>query len=796
MSLRDRFALHWRGSGGLSEGTGAERVAERERGAIVELSRGTAAAPAPREPTLDRHVSPRPGLASPSRTGPAERLVSAPELRARGTAYGHGVYRLFVRGRAARGPLELPRVSGVDVTLTRGPLELQRVSGVDVTLTGELSPRPVAAPTRREPSSISDEPAATRSDPAIPRNEVVTPRPAAPLDPHDFGPDRGGYLRRVVLWPHAQPRPALLGGALARLELPDRSRCAAMLPGLLARAAPAGSAAPVVFLDVETTALDRGAGAIAFMIGIAVLVDGGLQIEQWILTRLSSEGAMLTDLLTRLATLAGAGAVLSTFNGASFDLPLLRARLRRAGLSSLALERPHLDLLPPARRMWRGNGADCRLGTLERTQLGVRRVHDIAGHEIPAVFWAWLRRPDDHEVQAVMRRVADHNLADLVTLPALAAALHAAITAPADLDAAVRAAEHHLAAGRRREALALLERWHPRVAPSAQRRRALLLAADLLRREPASRGRAAQLWAEVCRISPATPPRMRPSPSISSTTLATQRGRWRSPARRRPRAPVAWSASSASSSLACRPPPRVRERVLWAASWLPVAGLSGASRAGFRAAGACTLAAGPLPVRCAGVARAVSVGLTCSAHPGSWSRRSPAAASASRSAAAWPWCPSSSRPTSPASSRAARDASATSSAATTASIATTSRRAPATPRATTPARPAAAGSRSTRSSAPTRTAPPPSRPSSSAVRACSRPSPSRPPSCSSPASPPPRATASASATPRRATPSCWAARSARSPSRSSPACCSAALAAATTAPSTSTTTASACASAS
>ena len=518
MSLRNRFAVHWRGASGMPEGTGAEAAAaaEGEQVARAKLSRGTAAAPGPREPALDGHASQRPEAAS--RNGPAERLVTAPELRARGTAYGHGVYRLFVRGRAARGPRELPRVSDVDPSAFRSAAPPR-----------EFPPGPERELTRRGPPSIGREPVTPRSAPAIPRDEATTPRgaaaiqrdeaatprsaPAVPrdeaaaLDPdrHDFGPDRGGYLRRVVLWPHAQPRPALLGGALARLELPDRTRCAAMLPGLLARAAPAGSAAPVVFLDVETTALDRGAGAIAFMIGIAVLIDGGLQIEQWILTRLSSEAAMLADLLTRLGALVGAGAVLSSFNGASFDLPLLRTRLRRAGLSSLALERPHLDLLPPARRMWRGNGADCRLGTLERTQLGVRRTHDIAGHEIPAVFWAWLRRPDDHEVQAVMRRVADHNLADLVTLPALAAALHAAITTPIDLDAAVRAAEHHLSAGRRGEALALLERWHPRVAPLAQRRRALLLTADLLRREPASRGRAAQLWAEVCRISPGDP---------------------------------------------------------------------------------------------------------------------------------------------------------------------------------------------------------------------------------------------------------------------------------------------------
>ncbi len=464
MSLRERFALHGRG--------------------VVELPRETAKDTPPTQ-TLPA-VQAEAARSGAGRSGPAERLVVAPELRARGTAYGHGVYRLFVRGRAPRESFELPRVSGVDPSIAssqapRGEVAVSRVAA-----------SPVAASTATSPTRAPEMPPAT-----------VVPDPLA------FGPDLGGYLRRVVHWPHAHAaRPALLGGALARIELPALGACQAMLPRLLAR--PIASTHPqLVFLDVETTALDRGAGALAFMVGLAVLVDGGVSVEQWILTRLSCEAAMLTDLLARLTALAGAGAVLGSFNGASFDLPLLRTRMRRAGLCVAALERPHLDLLPPARRMWRGHGSDCRLVTLERTQLAVRRVHDIEGHEIPAVFWAWLRRPDDPEVQAVMRRVADHNLADLVTLPALAAALYARITAPPDLDTAIRAAEHHLAAGRRGEALALLERWQAAAirpgAPPAQRRRALLLTAELLRRDPGSRARAAQIWAEVCRISPGDP---------------------------------------------------------------------------------------------------------------------------------------------------------------------------------------------------------------------------------------------------------------------------------------------------
>jgi len=400
---------------------------------------------------------------------PVMPVITTPDTsRVRGEAYVHGVYRLFVRGQARR---TSPVVAAASL-----PARVPAVATV-------VAPAPV----------VSSSPARA-SAPAI----VATQAGLA------FGPDCGGFVRRVVDWPLVPGgRPALLGGALARLGLPDAERLRGLLPQLLSGAAPGGS--PLVFLDVETTALDRGAGALAFMVGLAAVVDGALRVEQWILTRLSAEAAMLAEVLARVVALGGPGAALASFNGASFDVPLLRTRLRRAGLPTANLERPHLDLLPLARRMWRGRGPDCRLVTLERTQLGVRRVHDIEGHEIPAVFWAWLRNPGDPEVQAVMGRVADHNLADLVTLPALGAALGACLEAPADLDMAVRAAEHSLAAGRREQALALLGDWLGRPAAPAPRRRALLLAADLLRRDDASRGRAAELWAEVCRICPGDP---------------------------------------------------------------------------------------------------------------------------------------------------------------------------------------------------------------------------------------------------------------------------------------------------
>ncbi len=525
MMLRARVALHL---GQRAPEPEAEWVPARREG-TWEPDVASAAEPAPvaapvAVPSREARERVRPVV-------PVVPTITAPDTsRVRGEAYTHGVYRLFVHGKPprpslsvsaglaaapARAPADVrvPVVAPARAPVTSAPLAVQPVRvPVVAPARAPVASAPPAVQSVRVPVVAPARAPVASAPPAVQsvRVSVVAPAPVSvPVAVERgmaFGPDRGGFMRRVVDWPLVPgARPALLGGALARLGLPDAARMRALLPRLLAGATPGATGSPVVFLDVETTALDRGAGALAFMVGLAALVDGALRVEQWILTRLSAESAMLAEVLARVVALAGPGAALGSFNGASFDVPLLRTRLRRAGLSSTSLERPHLDLLPLSRRMWRGRGPDCRLITLERTQLGVRRVHDIEGHEIPAVFWAWLRNPEDPEVQAVMGRVADHNLADLVTLPALGAAIGACLETPGDLDMAVRAAEHSLAAGRREEALALLGDWLGRAAAPAQRRRALLLAADLLRRDEASRGRAAELWAEVCRICPGDP---------------------------------------------------------------------------------------------------------------------------------------------------------------------------------------------------------------------------------------------------------------------------------------------------
>ncbi|MDC0720648.1 ribonuclease H-like domain-containing protein [Nannocystis bainbridge] len=252
-----------------------------------------------------------------------------------------------------------------------------------------------------------------------------------------------GFVREVTRWPCLGARPPLLVGR--GLELPGPAEWQKAFTWLYGHGEQDMSKRPV-FLDTESTGLGHGAGTVAFVVGLATLDEAGWQIEQWLLTQLSGEAALLADLEARLRALGGP---LVTFNGASFDLPLLRGRLRRCGLPTDALAGTHLDLLPVARRLWRGRGPDCRLTTLERTQLGVRRDGDIAGRAIPEVFWAALREPHEARAREAVRRVVGHNLVDVLTMPALARTMARTLEAPGDPELVQRAADHQNAIGRR-----------------------------------------------------------------------------------------------------------------------------------------------------------------------------------------------------------------------------------------------------------------------------------------------------------------------------------------------------------
>jgi uncharacterized protein YprB with RNaseH-like and TPR domain len=269
--------------------------------------------------------------------------------------------------------------------------------------------------------------------------------PAPQLPRGEAGP---GFSYEVTRWSGAAVRPPLLAGR--GLALPDRAAWRAAW-GCLYGQGSEDMAERAVFLDVEATGLGHAAGTVAFLIGLATPAGEGWQVEQWLLSRLGAEAELLAAFAARLQALGGP---LVTFNGASFDLPLLRGRLRRCGLAAEVLAGPHLDLLPVARRLWRGRGPDCRLVTLERTQLGVWREGDVAGRAIPEVFWTSLRRPDDPRAREGVRRVVGHNLVDVLTMPALAGAMARTLASPGDPELARRAADHRNWIGRRLRAAA------------------------------------------------------------------------------------------------------------------------------------------------------------------------------------------------------------------------------------------------------------------------------------------------------------------------------------------------------
>lgn len=179
----------------------------------------------------------------------------------------------------------------------------------------------------------------------------------------------------------------------------------------------------VLAFDTETTGLAGGTGTRAFMIGAADWRDGGLRIRQLLLTMLSAEGAMLAEFAHWLE---GDTAILS-YNGKSYDRPLLSTRYTLARIRDPLRERLHIDLLHPVRRRHRGAWENCRLATVERQLLGVVREDDLPGSEAPGAWLQYLRGGSAEK----LRRVGQHNAQDLRSLCGLLAHFARVPSAPA-----------------------------------------------------------------------------------------------------------------------------------------------------------------------------------------------------------------------------------------------------------------------------------------------------------------------------------------------------------------------------
>jgi len=197
-----------------------------------------------------------------------------------------------------------------------------------------------------------------------------------------------------------------------RFDLPDGNRrgevdLSAFSRRLSGRRVDVGD---IVFFDLETTGLSGGAGTVAFLAAAgSIRPEGALEVVQYFMDDYPAEYAFVERVRGVLAAPA-----LASYNGASFDLPLLRTRCVMNGIPAPD-PRPHADVLHPARRLFGGVYADCSLGTLEREALGMDRGPDIPGAEVPEAWFRFLRTGMHPDLDLVF----SHNASDVLALARL-----------------------------------------------------------------------------------------------------------------------------------------------------------------------------------------------------------------------------------------------------------------------------------------------------------------------------------------------------------------------------------------
>ncbi len=163
----------------------------------------------------------------------------------------------------------------------------------------------------------------------------------------------------------------------------------------------------LVFFDTETTGLG-GSGAVAFLIGCGSVVNDGFEVRQYLIPDYSDETAMLEMMFEEF----GDDKNIVSFNGAAFDIPLVRTRMI---INRVAKEVPfdkHIDLLHPSRRLFKRRLQDCTLTNLERELFHFYRKDDIPGYLIPSVYFEWLSEQNSNPLKNVLL----HNRLDILSL--------------------------------------------------------------------------------------------------------------------------------------------------------------------------------------------------------------------------------------------------------------------------------------------------------------------------------------------------------------------------------------------
>jgi uncharacterized protein YprB with RNaseH-like and TPR domain len=182
-----------------------------------------------------------------------------------------------------------------------------------------------------------------------------------------------------------------------------------------------------LFLDTETTGLAGGSGTYAFLIGVGFIAEDGFHVRQFFMRDYSEEASVLHS----LSEYARRFDVLITYNGRSYDQPLLETRYTMCRARHPFGRMEHLDLLYGARRLFRLRLENCRLVNLENQILGFEREDDIPGEMIPWCYFEYLRSRRAHRLPPILQ----HNVLDIVSLACLTGVIPEAFRDPANVRA-------------------------------------------------------------------------------------------------------------------------------------------------------------------------------------------------------------------------------------------------------------------------------------------------------------------------------------------------------------------------
>lgn len=166
-----------------------------------------------------------------------------------------------------------------------------------------------------------------------------------------------------------------------------------------------------LFLDTETTGLSHGAGTVAFLVGVGMIEAGELVVRQYMMRDYDEEAFVLRRVQRDLSRCQ----VLVTYNGRSFDMPLLETRFIMQRMPLDTSEIPHADLLHTARRVWKLRLKRCTLSYLEELIFHEPREDDLPGAEVPQRYFDYLKRRDFSLLEDILR----HNAQDIASLARL-----------------------------------------------------------------------------------------------------------------------------------------------------------------------------------------------------------------------------------------------------------------------------------------------------------------------------------------------------------------------------------------